>query len=49
LFSKEIRRLATITETIAFIQKEDIPKDCKGNETYARTVVSERPEKADPD
>ena len=48
-FSKEIRRLAKITETIAFIRKEDIPKDCKGNKTYARIFVGERPEKADPD
>ena len=48
-FSKEILRLATITETIAFIRKEDIPMDRKGNETYARIIVDERPEKADPD
>ena len=48
-FRNEIRRLATITETVAFIRKEDIPKDRKGDKTYARIVVSERPEKADPD
>ena len=49
MFSKEIRQLATITETIAFIRKEDIPKDRRGDKTYARIVVSERPEKTDPD
>jgi len=35
-FGTEIRRLATTTETIFFIQKEDIPSDRKGDETYAR-------------
>ena len=37
-FGKEIPRLATTTETIFFIRKEDIPIDRKGNETYARIV-----------
>jgi len=37
-FGKEIRRLATTTETIFFIRKEDIPSDRKGDETYARIV-----------
>ena len=35
-FGTEIRRLATTTETIFFIRKEDIPSDRKDNETYAR-------------
>ncbi len=37
-FRKEIRRLATVTETIFFINKAKIPEDRKGDETYARTV-----------
>ena len=38
-FGKEIPRLATTTETIFFIRKEDIPSDRKGDETYARIVT----------
>ncbi len=37
-FGKEIRRLATVTETIFFINKTKIPKDRKGDKTYARIV-----------
>ena len=48
-FSKEIWRLATTTETIDFIRKEDIPMERKRDKTYARICVNERPEKADPD
>jgi hypothetical protein len=33
-FGKEIRRLATTTETIFFINKTDIPQDRKGDVTY---------------
>ncbi len=32
-FGKEIRRLATVTETIFFINKTKIPKDRKGDKT----------------
>jgi hypothetical protein len=35
-FGKEIRRLATTTETIFFINKTDIPQDRKGDKTYGR-------------
>ena len=48
-FSKEIRRLATTTETIRFVKMSEIPKDRLKDKTYARIVVSERPEKSDPD
>ena len=48
-FGREIRRLATDTETIGFIRKSEIPIDRRKDETYARIVVDERPEKADPD
>jgi hypothetical protein len=37
-FGTEIRRLAKTTETIFFIQRENIPDDRKGDETYARMV-----------
>jgi len=33
-FGKEIRRLATTTETIFFINKTNIPQDRKGDVTY---------------
>ena len=35
---KEIRQLATTTETIVFINKHQIPKDCQGDVTYGRIV-----------
>ncbi len=35
-FGTEIHRLATTTETIFFVQRENIPDDRKGDETYAR-------------
>ncbi len=34
-FGTEIRRLATMMETIFFIKKDNIPKEHKGNKTYA--------------
>ncbi len=33
-FSKEIVCLPTTTETIFFVNKTEIPKDCRGNITY---------------
>jgi hypothetical protein len=48
-FGREIRRLATTTETIKFIKMSEIPKDRLKDQTYARIVANERPEKADPD
>ncbi len=35
-FGTEIPRLATTTETIFFVKKEDTPNNRKGDETYAR-------------
>jgi hypothetical protein len=49
LFSKEIRRLATITETIKFLVKTEIPRDRWRDITYARICCNERTEKMDPD
>jgi len=46
-FSKEIVRLATTTETIAFIKKDDIPITRRGDETYARIVCNFRESKKD--
>jgi hypothetical protein len=46
-FGTEIRRLATTTETIVFIKKEDIPNDRKGDKTYARIVCNFRESKKD--
>ncbi len=37
-FSKEIRRLATTTETIFFMSKHDIPKEHQGDATYGRIL-----------
>ena len=37
-FGKEIRRLATTTETIFFINKQEIPNERKGDVTYGRIV-----------
>ena len=48
-FGKEIRRLATTTETIKFICWRNIPKERLSDITYARIVCTERPEKKDPD
>jgi hypothetical protein len=41
-FGNEIRRLAITTETIFFINKTDIPQDCKGDETYGLIVCDYR-------
>ena len=46
-FGKEIRQLATMTETIFFISKMDIPQDRKGDETYGRIVCVYREGKKD--
>ncbi len=46
-FSKEIVRLATMTETIFFIQKDAIPQERQGDETYARIVCVYRDGKKD--
>ncbi len=43
----EIRRLVTMTETIFFISKMDIPHDCRGNVTYGRIVCVYREGKKD--
>jgi hypothetical protein len=46
-FGTEIRRLATTTETIFFVQRENIPDNRKGDETYARIVCTYRKGKKD--
>ena len=46
-FRKEIRRLATMTETIFFINKTDIPQDRKGDITYGQIVCVYREGKQD--
>jgi hypothetical protein len=46
-FGKEIRRLTTVTETIFFINKTQIPEDRKRDETYARIVCVFRDGKKD--
>jgi hypothetical protein len=47
-FGKEIRRLATTTETIAFMSKEMIPQNRRKDITYGRIVCNHRSEKTDP-
>jgi hypothetical protein len=37
-FGKEIGCLATMTETIFFVNKQEIPKDRQGDVTYGRIV-----------
>ena len=46
-FGTEIRRLATTTETIFFVQKGNILDDRKGNETHARIACVYRDGKKD--
>ena len=46
-FGKEIRRLATTTETIFFINKHEIPKERQGDVTYGRIVCVYRDGKKD--
>ncbi len=46
-FGKEIRQLATTTETIFFISKTDISQDRKGDKTYGRIVCVYREGKKD--
>ena len=48
-FGREIRRLATTTETIKFVLLSEIPRDRLKDQTYARIVADERPEKPEPD
>ena len=48
-FSKKKWRLATITETIKFLVKAEIPREQWHDITYARIVCNKRPEKKDPD
>jgi len=47
-FGKEIRRLATVTETIAFVSKQQIPRERRRDITYGRIVFAYRSEKKDP-
>jgi hypothetical protein len=47
-FGKEIWRLATTTETIAFKSKQKIPTTCRKDITYGRIVCTYHPEKQDP-
>jgi hypothetical protein len=47
-FGKEIRRLATGTETIAFLTKQEIPRDRRKDITYGRIVCEYRSKKKDP-
>ena len=47
-FSKEIRRLATTTETIFFLTKPEIPEERRKDITYGRIVCTYRSEKKDP-
>jgi hypothetical protein len=46
-FRKEIRQLATTTETIIFINKHQIPKDRQGDITYGRIVCDVQEGKKD--
>jgi len=47
-FGKEIRRLATTTETIAFMAKQQIPQARRKDITYGCIVCTYRSEKKDP-
>jgi hypothetical protein len=47
-FGKEIRRLATTTKTIAFLTKQEIPRDRRKDITYGRIVCAYRSKKKDP-
>ena len=47
-FGTEIRRLATTTETIAFMAKQQIPQARHKDITYGRIVCTYRSEKKDP-
>jgi hypothetical protein len=46
-FSKEIRRLATTTKIIFFVNKQEILKDCQGDVTYGRIVCVYQDSKKD--
>jgi hypothetical protein len=41
-FSKEIVCLVTTTETIFFVNKTEIPEECRGNVTYGQIVCTYR-------
>jgi hypothetical protein len=47
-FGKEIRRLATTTETLSFKSKTEIPTERRKDITYGRIVCTYRSEKKDP-
>jgi len=47
-FGKEIRRLSTVTETIVFVMKQQIPRDRRRDITYGQIVCAYRSEKKDP-
>jgi len=47
-FGKEIRRLATTTETIAFMAKQQIPQARRKDITYGCSICTYRSEKKDP-
>ncbi len=44
-FGKEIQQLATVTETIAFVTKQQIPRDWRRDITYGRIVCAYRSKK----
>ncbi len=46
-FGTEIRRLATTTETIFFVQRNDIPEDRQRDVTYGRICCNYREQKKD--
>ena len=46
-FGTEIRHLATTTETIFFIKKDEIPQERRGDKTYARIVCAYQEGKKD--
>ncbi len=47
-FGKEIQRLATVTKTIAFLTKQEIPQARRKDITYGQIVCVYRSEKKDP-
>ncbi len=47
LFSKKIEHLATTTDTIFFVKKTEISKECRGNVTYSQIVCMYRDAKKD--
>jgi len=47
-FGKEIRRLSTVTETIVFVMKQQIPRDRRRDITYGQIVCAYHSTKKDP-